>query len=452
MRLQPSYVDVRRLRQLLDDGNPREAETLVLSLAPAGLADLLLQLDPIELARLQPVLGRVRLADALAELDPSEAARLIARFTRAIAADILEDMEPDDAPHVVEELEDSQAEGILAEMEQDEARELRQLMTYPADTAGGRMTPEFVSISPTVTVAAAMRLVRTQAPDAETIYYVYVTDQYERLRGVVSLRQLVIADPQARIADVMRRQVFHVRVDTDQEGAARLLAEHDLLAVPVVDEVDRLRGVITVDDVLDVVEQEATEDMYRMAGIGVKEHATSPMLESARRRVPWLAFNMIWSLGSAFIISGFQGTIEAATVLAVFIPVITGQAGNAGIQTATIVIRSLALGEVTPGDTMKVLLREWGVGVIKGGLFGLLLGAIAWVWKGSPVLGLVAGGALFLNIAVVASTTGVIFPMTLRRIGIDPATIAGVFDTMLSDLMGNLIYLGIATLLIRWLI
>src|SRR5581483_10908206 len=369
-----------------------------------------------------------------------------------IAADILEDMEPDDATDVVEELAVAEAEGILAEMEHDEARDIRDLLNYPPETAGGRMTPEVVSIAPHLTVAAAMRLIRTRAPNAETIYAVYVTDSDDRLLGVVSLRDLVLAEPQARISDVMRRQVLRVPAGADQEVAARLLTEHNLLALPVVAEGDRLLGVITVDDVLEVVEQEATEDMYRMAGIGVKERATSPMLESARRRVPWLAFNMLWSLGSAFIISGFQGTIERAAVLAVFIPVITGQAGNAGIQTATIVIRSLALGEVTPGDTFRVLLREWGVGIIKGGTFGMILGTIAFFWKGNAMLGVIAGGALFLNIAIVASTTGVILPMTLRKIGIDPATIAGVFDTMLSDLMGNLIYLGIATMLIRWLV
>lgn len=308
MRLQPTYLNVRRLRQSLAERRLPEAEAAVSMLSPAMLADVLLQLDPLELARFQPLLGPGRLADALAELDASEAARLIARFSRAIAADILEDMEPDDATDVVEELQREQAEEILGEMEGADAQEIRDLMKHSPDTAGGRMTPEFVSISPRITVAVAMRLIRTQAPNAETIYYVYATESDDRLVGVVSLRDLVVADPQTRISEVMRHQVIRVRADVDQEVVARLFAEHDLLALPVVDDADRLLGVITVDDVMDVVKQEATEDMYRMVGVGVKERATSPLWESARRRVPWLGFNMVWSLGSALVISGFQGT------------------------------------------------------------------------------------------------------------------------------------------------
>ncbi len=277
-------------------------------------------------------------------------------------------------------------------------------------------------------------------------------DGGEHLLGVLSLHRLVLTDADTPVRDLMVTDPIRIRAGADQETAARLLTDHNLLALPVVDGEDRLLGIITQDDVADVLEAEATEDMYRMAGIGVEERATSPMLESARRRVPWLAFNMAWSLGSAVIISMFQGTIERAAVLAVFLPVIAGQAGNAGIQTATIVIRSLALGEISPHDTLLVLGKELGVGAIKGGIFGVALFFIAWFWKGSPALGLVAGCALFLNLAIVASTTGVLMPMTLSKLGKDPATIAGVFDTMLSDLMGNLIYLGLATLLINWIV
>jgi magnesium transporter len=228
------------------------------------------------------------------------------------------------------------------------------------------------------------------------------------------------------------------------------MRHYNLMALPVVDSSGRLLGVITADDVLDVQVEEATEDIYRMAGVGVKEWAFSPIWESAGRRVPWLAFNMVWAFAGAAIISIFQGTIDKVAALAIFMPMIAGQAGNAGIQTATIVVRSMALGELHAGDAFKVLRKEWALGLIKGTLFGGVLGLVAFIWEDHATFALIAAGAMFLNMFV-ASTTGVIIPMTLRRLGIDPATIAGVFDTMVTDFMGFLIYLGLATLFITQL-
>jgi magnesium transporter len=315
------------------------------------------------------------------------------------------------------------------------------------------MNPRYARMRPDMSVDEAIGYLRRAARERlATIYYIYVLDTAQRLVGVISFRELFAAPPDRTVGDTMHREFVSVPHDMDQEEVARTIRRARLMAVPVLDAERRIQGVVTVDDVIDVMIEEQTEDMYRMAGVGVQERATSPMLESAQRRVPWLAFNMAWSLGSAFVVSTFQPTIEAAAVIAVFMPVIAGQAGNAGIQTATIVIRSLALGDVSPRDTMQVLFREFGVGLIKGGTFGVVLGLIAWLWKGSAMLGVVAGVSLFLNIAIVASLSGVLLPMALARLGRDPATIAGVFDTMLSDLMGNLIYLGLATLLLRWLV
>jgi magnesium transporter len=425
---------------------------LTTQFSPADWADIVPRLDPPEVAVLIQWLPDEEISELLAELDPADAAGILRTLARPEAADLLEAMDPDDATDVIEELPRAEAEQILVQMEPTEAAEIRELMAYPPDTAGGIMTPAFVAVSPDLRADRAIAALRRVAEEAETMYYVYVTGDADRLLGVLSLHGLVLARPETSARDLMVADPIRVRVDADQETAARLLTDHNLLALPVVDPDDRLLGIITEDDVADVLEQEATEDMYRMAGIGVQERATSPMLESARRRVPWLTFNMAWSLGSAFIVSTFQHTIERAAVLAVFMPVIAGQAGNAGIQTATIVIRSLALGDVSPRDTLRVLGKELGVGAIKGGIFGMALFFIAWFWKGSPSLGVVAGVALFLNIAIVASMSGVLLPMSLGRMGKDPATIAGVFDTMLSDLMGNLIYLGLATLLIHWLV
>jgi magnesium transporter len=245
----------------------------------------------------------------------------------------------------------------------------------------------------------------------------------------------------------MEPTVVSVRTADDQEEVAREVRRYNFVALPVVDDARRLVGVVSIDDLMDVAEEEATEDMYRMAGVGVKERAFSPLRESVARRIPWLTFNMAWAFAGAAVISLFQGTIEQAAAVAIFMPMIAGQAGNAGIQTATIVVRSMALGEVELGDIVPLLAKEWAMSAIKGAMFGTALGVIAWLWQGNATLGAVAGAALFLNM-LVAGTAGVLVPMTMRRLGFDPATIAGVFDTMLTDLMGFLIFLGLATLLI----
>src|SRR5206468_1333761 len=213
--------------------------------------------------------------------------------------------------------------------------------------------------------------------------------------------------------------VISVHADFDREAAAELVRHYNLLVLPVVDDEDRILGVITADDVIDVQSEEATEDIYKMAGVGVKEWAFSPVLQSARRRVPWLGFNMIWAFAGAAIISLFQGTIEKVAAVAIFMPMIAGQAGNSGIQTATIVVRSMALGEVGLGDVARVLGKEIALGAIKGLIFGSILAIIAWVWQGNATLGVIAGLALFCNM-LVAATAGVLIPMTLRRFGFDP--------------------------------
>jgi magnesium transporter len=443
------------------------AERLRLELEepPDAFAARLADLSPVDVAE---VLNRLRVADAAAVLGVLPVPRavevfdqpalrrrgaLLARLEVERAAEVLAGLSADERTDVAREMGEHGRRRLLPKLAADIRAEVERLLRYPDQSAGGIMTTEFVRLDPAMTVGEALKHIRSVAGEKETIYACYVPDPASgRLLGAVSLRDLVMAELDQPVVDVMRRRPVTVDALEDRESVAHKIAKYNLLAVPVLERDGSVVGFVTVDDVVDVMIEEQTEDMYHMAGVGVQERATSPTLESARRRVPWLGFNMAWSLGSALVVSFFQPTIEAAAVLVVFMPVIAGQAGNAGIQTATIVIRSLALGEVTSRDTMGVLIREWGVGLIKGGTFGLALGLIAWLWKGSAMLGVVAGVSLFLNIAIVASSTGVLLPMALSWMGRDPATIAGVFDTMLSDLMGNLIYLGLATLLIRWLV
>jgi magnesium transporter len=413
---------------------------------PADQAELFdSDLDESERETMLSLLGTDGAADLLEHLDEELRARVVDDIPRATLAQILDRTEPDIAVDILQEMPPAEAVRTLAQM--TTAAEILPLMQHKDETAGGIMTRGYITLHKDMTAEEAIAFLRATKPLAEEAYYLYVLDGQNRLQGVVSLRQLVVSDPVARIEDVMAADVTSVAPDTDQEEAARLLQHYRLRSIPVVDASGVLQGVITSDDIIDVIQEEATEDMYKMAGVGIKEFAFSPLTDSIKRRVPWLSFNMAWAFAGAAIIGLFEGTIEKVAALAIFMPMIAGQAGNAGIQTATIMVRSMALGEVQVTDLIPLLLKELAMGAVKGAIFGSVLGFIAWTWKGNETLGLIAGTALFCNM-LVAATAGVLIPMTMRRLGFDPATIAGVFDTMLTDLMGFLIYLGLATIFI----
>jgi len=433
------------IERLLEDGRLDQALARLGGLHPADQGAVIAELGSEQRAQLVPLIPHEAMAQVLDYLEADARADAVAHLEPAALGPILDSTDRDVAADVLHSLPPDRARAVLDAMRT--AAEVEPLLPHPDQTAGGRMTTGFVALNRHWTVEQTLSYLRRTRPAAEQVFYLYVVDDDHRLEGVVSLRQLVVADPQDRIGDLMEPAVVSVRTGEDQEEVAREVRRYNFVALPVVDEARRLVGVISIDDLMDVAEEEATEDMYRMAGVGVKERAFSPLRESVARRIPWLTFNMAWAFAGAAVISLFKGTIEQVAAVAIFMPMIAGQAGNAGIQTATIVVRSMALGEVELGDIVPLLAKEWAMGAIKGVIFGTALGVIAWLWEGNATLGAVAGAALFLNM-LVASTAGVLVPMTLRRMGFDPATIAGVFDTMLTDLMGFLIFLGLATLLI----
>ncbi|MBI1886217.1 MAG: magnesium transporter [Chloroflexi bacterium] len=438
----------RRVEELLEGNTVKEAVELVSGIHPADQADLFVRLDPDMRQAFLALLSSEGQAHLLEHLDEDTRWDVIEKMPRAALARVLDRMDNDEAADVLRDLPPSEAARVLANM--NTAFEVAPLLEHAEESAGGLMTRGYVALHKAMTAAEAVIYLRVRKPFAEEAYYLYVLDPANRLEGVVNLRELIVADPDTPIEQIMAREIISVAPGMDQEESARLLQHYRLRALPVVDESRNLLGIITADDLMEVLTEEATEDMYRMAGVGVKEWAFSPLRDSVARRIPWLSFNMVWAFAAAAVINLFEGTIDKIATVAIFMPMIAGQAGNAGIQTATIVVRSMALGEVEVGDVGKLLAKEWAMGAIKGVLFGLALGLIAWTWKGNAVLGIVAGLALFLNM-LVAATGGVLVPMTLRRIGFDPATIAGVFDTMLTDFMGFLIYLGLATLLVSQL-
>jgi magnesium transporter len=433
------------IRSLVGEERVAEAIAILSARHAADQADLLEDMEDEEIVELLKGMSSEHAATVLEYLDEDVRRRVLAEISPAALAPIIDEADEDVAADIVQDLSPEQAEQVLPLLE--DRSEIDELLIHNEESAGGVMSPDVVTVHEEWTVERTIDYLRRLQPDSSQAYYLYAIDEADRFMGVVSFRDLIVSHPETRIDAIMSTEVFSVPAGSDRETAAEIMRHYNLLALPVVDEEQRILGVITADDVLDIQVAEATEDFLKMAGVGVKEWAFSPVLESAQRRIPWLAFNMIWAFAGAAIISVFQGTIERAAAVAIFMPMIAGQAGNAGIQTATIVVRSMALGELKVADSLRVLRKEWALGLIKGTVFGTVLGLIAWLWQGNATLGLVAGLAMFLNM-LVASTGGVLVPMTLRRVGIDPATIAGVFDTMVTDFMGFLIFLSLATLLI----
>jgi magnesium transporter len=309
------------------------------------------------------------------------------------------------------------------------------------------MTRGFVALHKDMTAGEAMTLLRARKPLAEEAYYLYVLDAGNRLQGVVNLRQLIVAEPETKIQDVMTRDVISVRPDTDQEEAANLLQHYRLRALPVVDESGVLSGIITADDIIDVITEEATEDIYQIVGLPADESVYAPLAESVRRRLPWLFINLLTAFAGVAVVAAFQGTIEKAAALAVFMPIVAGQGGNAGIQTITIIVRGIAVGEIELRDARRILGREIAIGIIKGTAIGAIVGLVAWLTQDGWAWGFVVAFALIGNMGV-AGAFGSLIPLTLRYFRLDPALASGIFLTMITDAMGFLLLLGLATLLI----
>jgi magnesium transporter len=428
----------------------REAvRTVLRQLPPDEAADILIALPPPDLATAVALLGTEALAHLLKHTPAVTAARLLDKLGRAQAADVLEEMDPDDATDVVEELEPSEAEAILVEMEPSEAEEIRELLQYPPHSVGGRMTPEFVAITPHLTVDEALAVLRRVAAEAETIYYVYVVDAQDRLLGVLSMRDLVLARPGARVQDVMVREPIKVRATDDQEVAARLLAEHRFLAIPVVDEQDRLIGIITADDALDIVEHEATEDIEQLGGSQPLEqpYLSASPFHLARKRIGWLLMLFLAEAYTGTVLRHFEDELQRVVALAFFIPLLIGTGGNTGSQTVTTVIRAMAVGEVTVRDLFRVWRKEVATALMLASAMALATYIRAWT-LGATHVGLVVALAA-AAIVVWAATVAGMLPLILRRLRIDPAVVSAPLITTLVDGTGLVIYFEIARFLLK---
>jgi magnesium transporter len=436
-----------RLRQALEQGNLRGAAAIIESLQPADQADLVEELNDLEQLALISHLDPADSADVLEEMEDVPAAALAEILPLADLANILDEMEADEAADVLGDLSPERLAEALQEME--EPNGIIPLLQYPDDTAGGLMTPAIISLRPTWRAQEAVEEMRRVVPGADSAYYLYVTNEDGKLLGVVSLRDLVVAQPETVIEAMMNPNVISVPITTDQEDCARTLSRYGYLALPVTDEEGRLVGVITADDLIEVAEYEATEDMYRMVGISGEEQVFSPLRSAVFKRLPWLAINMVTLFVAITVVNAFEWVIASMVALATFLPLVSGEGGNAGSQTTTVIVRGLSMGEVDQRNGLRALGKEVGAALINGAVIGLGTGLVAYLWKGEWIIGVAVVLAMTLNF-VVGALAGVLVPLALQAIKVDPALASAAFVTALTDTLGFLFFLGIATILMQF--
>jgi magnesium transporter len=419
-------------------------------IGPSEWAALVPRLDAREVAVLIQWLPDNEIAQLLEELDPHEAAAILRTLSRQEAATLLAGMDPDDATDVVENLTEPEASQILVRMDPNEAAEIRRLADFAPDTAGGLMTPEFVAVNADTTADGAIAAIRSLVGQAETVDYVYVVDGERHLIGVLSLYRLMLSPGSTPVTELIAPTTVRVRASADQETAANLLTERNLLAIPVVDDEDHLRGIITGDDVADVLEAEATEDIERLGGsqpLNLPYRLSSVRL-LVRKRIGWLLLLFVAEAYTGTVLRAFSDELETAVALSFFIPLLIGTGGNVGSQTVTLIVRAMALNEVSLRDVGWIAWKEARVGLIMGAVMAVVaLGRAQLLGVGTNI-GLIVAVTV-LTISVWSATVAAILPLTLRRLKVDPAVVSAPLITTLVDGTGLIIYFEIAKLLLR---
>lgn len=438
------------LKLMLAEGDELGLQEFCKVLNPIIVAEVLQGLDPAETWRVLSSTNIELQAEIFEMIEPSQQIELVANIDRKHLSKLIEAMAADDRVDLLEHMDEEQLEALLPLMAQAERDEIRKMLSYPENSAGSIMTTEYASLPENISASEALSRLRQQAPDSETIYYIFVIDESRHLHGVITLRELILARPTALLADVMRRDFIAAHVGDDREEAARMIAKFDLIALPVLDEESRLVGIITHDDVLDVIQEEAAEDAYRQSAIQPLEHGylSTPLLTIAWKRGIWLLVLSVMALGTATVMRAFGKAEHDSNWLDWFLPLVLASGGNTGSQSATLVIRAMAMTTLSRRDRVRMAMRE----LLTGMILGICLASFSWVsiqilfgrdWMQAGVVSLTI--ALVVTIGTV---TGSLLPMFFESLGMDPAIMSNPLIASLSDIVGVVIYFSVAILLL----
>ncbi|AXF55740.1 magnesium transporter [Salicibibacter kimchii] len=439
------------LLKLLEEGEDKAFRLKFLDLHPVDQMEVVQQMKVDNRNRFYGIMSAKEIANIFEELDLEEQKDMILEWENKDMSDVLNHMNADDVADFLGELEEKEREEILTGMDTEEAEDVKELLTYEEETAGAIMTKESIHLHETENVGDVLNRLRNEAPDAEMIYYLYVVDENEKLAGVVSLRDLMVASLDEKVGNVMSRRVVSVYVNDDQEDVARLIQKYDFLAAPVVSTHNQLIGIVTVDDVIDVLEEEATEDLAEFSTTRGTTDVNISAFTAAKRRAPWIILLMFLGMITAGIIGTFEETLEQVVLLSAFIPMLMGSAGNVGTQSLAVVVRSLALGNFEKKGLFWALIREFGTGLAIGFACALtLIVLIPFLYDGDLFLAIIVGFSIFLSLGV-AAVIGSLVPLVINRLKLDPAIASGPFITTFIDVISITIYFSMARMLLQFL-
>ena len=450
--MKPAPIDYDTVREMLRTATPDRVLRFIGKSHPADIALLFKGLEAAEIRQLFDILfSSRRAAKTLKELPPELLPDILALIDDEKIGRLIVRADPDDAVTFIDSLADERREHVMGLLDPERRAAVREIINYPEGTVGRLMTTEFMALAPDTTAQGAIDKIRERG-ELEAFFYLYVVDNDGKLVGVVPIRNLVIAPPARTLADMMIADPVKANVFMDQEEAARLVGKYELLALPIVDEGGRLEGIITVDDVIDIINQESTEDMYKMVGLTEEDRVFTPVSRSVRMRLPWTMLNLLTATLAASVVTIFENTLHDIIALVTFMPVVAGVGGNGATQTATVIIRAIALGELEFSSAWKTVVKQVSVSICIALAAGAVIAVAAFIWKGNPYLGLVLAGAMILNLGLMAGVAGAVIPLLLKSLKLDPALGSGIIVTGLTDAFGFLSFLGLATVFRRFLI
>lgn len=450
MRRDNMGMEQLKLKELLINSSEKELEHLVDNIHPVDVVEVLHELSD-EKYQILDKLPDEFIAELISEEDEENQYDILKHFSRKRQISILSEISSDELADMLGYLDEDESSAIIEKLNEEDKEEVKQLLSYKPETAGGIMATEFVSIRDHRTVKTTLEYMQKNVEDAEALYYLYIVDKEDHLKGVVSLRDIVTKPFDTPIGELINPNVISIPYEMDQEEVANIFEKYGFSMMPVVNEENIILGVITVDDIMQIVKEETTEDIYRLGGVDKEERVDSTVAESIKSRIPWLCVNLLTALLASFVVSRFEGTIAKVVTLATIMPVVTGMGGNAGTQSMTIMIRGIALGEIDKKNAWKIFIKEFGVGIVAGCVIGTLIALIGFFMERNIVFGLVVGTAMLLNM-MVATIAGFTIPCILKKLNIDPALASSVFVTTVTDIFGFLFFLGLATIFINQLL